>query len=84
MDRLVRFALIVFAAAALAVWLVALLFKPPSLTALEWLRRDPLRAVWVGGAVVALAVWWAKPLHWRDFEDRDRGDGGDFGDGGFL
>jgi hypothetical protein len=83
MFRLARFALIVLAAAAVAVWLAALLFKPPRMTALEWLRRDPLRAVWVGGAVVAVAVWWAKPLHWRDFEDRDRGDDG-FEDGGLL
>jgi membrane protease YdiL (CAAX protease family) len=73
MEKPVRFALIVLACAVIAVWLVALLAKPPSLTVLGWLRQDPRRAVLIAGLVIAVAVWWFKPLHWSDFEDRDHG-----------
>jgi membrane protease YdiL (CAAX protease family) len=73
MEKPIRFALIVLACALIAVWLVALLVKPPSLTVGGWLRQDPWRAAWIAGLVIAVAIWWCKPLHWRDFEDRDHG-----------
>ncbi len=69
-----RFFLRVALCAALAVWLTALLSKSPSITVVEWLRQEPVGAVFVAALAVAAAVWWFKPFHWRDFESTERDD----------
>ena len=41
MEKPIRSLGIILACTVIAVWLVALLAKPPSLTVVGWLRQDP-------------------------------------------